>query len=155
MLHTDASNTGWGGVLGNTSMGGQWTPAESLYHINYLEILAVLFTLKAFHAYVGGKHVRVMIDNTTAVASLNHMGTSHSRECNTASRLIWDWCVAHNIWLSTAHIPGKSNILADMESRRSLGDQSGLLIVIFSNWQYMRCKSHLILTFLLHGLTTN
>jgi hypothetical protein len=60
------------------STGGQWTPAESLYHINYLEIVAVLMTLKAFHNYVKDKHVRVFIENTTAVATINHMGTSHS-----------------------------------------------------------------------------
>lgn len=70
---------------------------------------------------MGGRHVRVMIDNTTAVASLNHMGTSHSRECNIVSILIWDLCVTHKIWLPTAHIPGKSNVLADIEFRRSLG----------------------------------
>ena len=120
VIYTDASSTGWGGVLGDLKTGGQWTPAESLHHINYLEILAVLMTLKAFHNLVTGKHVRVLIDNTTAVATINHMGTSHSRECNLVNRLVWDWCVCNSVWLSAAHIPGVSNTLADKESRQTL-----------------------------------
>ena len=121
VIQTDASTTGWDGVLEDNSTGGQWTPNESLYHINYFEILAVLTTLKSFHNNVKDKHVRVLIDNTTAVATLNHMGTSHSRDCNSGCRLVWDWCVSNGIWLSTAHIPGASNILADKESRQTLG----------------------------------
>ena len=63
----------------------------------------------------------MLIDNTTAVATLNHMGTSHSRDCNSGCRLVWAWCVSNGIWLSAAHIPGASNILADKESRQTLG----------------------------------
>jgi hypothetical protein len=127
VIHTDASTTGWGGVLGDLSTGGQWTPAESLYHINYLEIVAVLMTPKAFHNYVKDKHVCVFIDNTTAVATINHMGTSHSKACNSAGRLVWDWCVSNGIWLSAAHIPGVFNTLADKESRQALGSSEWAL----------------------------
>ena len=116
-----------GGVLGDLSTGGQWTPAESLYHINYLEIVAVLMTLKAFHNYVKDKHVRVFIDNTTAVGTINHMGTSHSKACNSAGRLVWDWCVSNGIWLSAAHIPGVFNTLADKESRQAVGSSEWAL----------------------------
>ena len=127
VIHTDASTTGWGGVLGDLSTGGQWTPAESLYHINYLEIVAVLMTPKAFHNYVKDKHVCVFIDNTTAVATINHMGTSHSKACNSAGRLVWDWCVSNGIWLSAAHIPGVFNTLADKECRQALGSSEWAL----------------------------
>ena len=61
------------------------------------------------------------IDNTTAVATINHMGTSHSRECNLAVRFVWTWCVDNNVWLSAAHIPGVSNTQADKESRQAVG----------------------------------
>ena len=30
-----------------------------------------------------------------------------------------DWCIENNIWLSTAHIPGKVNALADNEPRNT------------------------------------
>ena len=47
------------------------------------------------------------------------MGTSHSVLFNNLARLIWDWCMEHNIWLSKAHIPGTLNVLADNDSRNT------------------------------------
>ena len=127
VIYTDASSTGWGGVLSDLRTAGQCTPVESLHHINYLEILAVPMTLKAFHNLVAGKHVGVLIDNTTAVATINHMGTSHSRKCNLVNWLVWDWCVCNSIWLSAAHIPGVSNTLADKESMQALSSSEWAL----------------------------
>lgn len=118
-LYTDASKEGWGGVLEDVKTGGHWTPEESQNHINYLEMLAVLFTVKAFHSQLLGKHILVKIDNMTAVVDIGKMGTSHSRKLNNLVRIIWDWCLDKGIWLTTAHIPGKDNILADAESRKT------------------------------------
>ena len=47
-IYSDASLTGWGGVVNSTSTGEQWSEDESKNHINYLEILACFLTLKAF-----------------------------------------------------------------------------------------------------------
>lgn len=118
-MFTGASSSGRGAVLCGTTSKGAWSPREALHHINYLEMLAVHFALKAFLAHLEGKHVRVMIDNTTAVSTLAHMGTSHSPSCNNLARIIWDWCLDHNIWLSTAHIPSILNVLADKECRNT------------------------------------
>ena len=63
-------------------------------------------------------HVRLMMDNTTAVACVNKMGTSHSELCNSVTKSIWDFCTERNIWISAAYIPGKANVEADEESRR-------------------------------------
>ena len=60
-----------------------------------------------------------MIDGTIAVSTLAHTGTSHSPFCNNLARIIWDWCLDHNIWLSTAYIPWKLNVLADKDSRNT------------------------------------
>ena len=30
---------------------------------------------------------------------------------------IWEWCIACNVWISAAHIPGKMNVQADMKYR--------------------------------------
>jgi hypothetical protein len=49
------------------------TPSEAESHINYLEMLAVLFALKSFSSQISGKHVKVLIDNTTAVSGINQM----------------------------------------------------------------------------------
>ena len=75
-LFTDASNQGWGSVLNKCRIGGQWTTLEANNHINYLEMLAVFLALKA-SSHLSGKHVCIRIDNTTAVADIGKMGTSH------------------------------------------------------------------------------
>ena len=104
----------------NKEVGGQWTTLEATHHINYLEMLAVFFALKAFQTHLLGKHGCVRIDNMTAVSNIGKMGTSHSRKRNTLVREIWDWCIDHNIFLTTAHIPGIENEAADAESRKPL-----------------------------------
>ena len=54
----------------------------------------------------------------TAVTVLNNMGTSHSWKLNELNKEIWSWCILRGIWLTVAHIPGKTNIVADRESRQ-------------------------------------
>ena len=46
-IQTDASANGWGGVWGEQRTGGRWNQQEASHHINYLELLAVLLTIKA------------------------------------------------------------------------------------------------------------
>ncbi|GFN77248.1 reverse transcriptase/ribonuclease h/methyltransferase [Plakobranchus ocellatus] len=58
-----------------------------------------------------------MSDNTTAVASINHMGTNHSVENNEETWKLWTWCIDQKIWISAAHVPGKHSVVADRESR--------------------------------------
>ena len=43
-----ASRTGWGAVCQGKSNGGQWSLQETQYHINYIELLAVLLALQMF-----------------------------------------------------------------------------------------------------------
>jgi len=62
--------------------------------------------------------LKLMVDNMTAVTILNNMGTNHSWELNELNKEIWSWCIHTGIWLTLAHIPGKTNIVADRESRQ-------------------------------------
>ena len=124
VITTDASSSGWGAVCNQSSTGGLWSPVEKKEHINYLEMLTILFGLKTFANNKRDIHIRVMTDNTTAVSVINHMGTSHSLSCNDICTSIWQWCSIRNIWLSVAHIPGKENISADRESRRKYNSSS-------------------------------
>lgn len=116
-INSDASKTGWGGVCSNVTCGGHWTPLESENHINYLELKAAFFVLKAFVNEIRDKHVRIQIDNTSAVSIINHMGTSHSDKCNSIAHDIWKFCIHNNTWLSASYIPGIENVIADKESR--------------------------------------
>ena len=104
--------------MNDESTGGRWLPTESEHHINYLELLAAFFALQCFHSSLSGKHVKIMIDNTSAVAQINNTGTCHSEECNSLVVQIWEFCISQDIsWLTAAHIPGSSNVIADGESR--------------------------------------
>ena len=118
-LTTDASNEGWGAVYDNQSTGGLWSSHEKAHHINYLELLAVFLGLKAFCVSHRDMHIRLRIDNTSAVAVINHMGTNHSEQLNTLNNEIWEWCIARNLWISAGHIAGKSNVEADQASRQN------------------------------------
>ena len=99
------------------TLGGHWTPQEAEEHINYYELMAAFFSLQAFVTNLNNKHVRLKLDNTTAVAAINNMGTNHSVKCNRVASDICSWCMTKNIWISAEHIPGKCNEAADRQSR--------------------------------------
>ena len=127
VLYSDASTTGWGAALGEQSTGGHWSPAEAELHINGLELKAALFALQSFKHHLNGKHVKLMIDNTTAVYIINNMGTSHSDHCHSVCVAIWEFCISHKIWLTAAHLPGSLNVVADKESRQSYRDSEWMI----------------------------
>ena len=120
-LYTDASSTiGWGAVLMDTRTGGNWSPHDltAYNHINQLELFAVLLAIQSFINKLKNKHVKVHIDNITAVACINNFGSTRSDKCNHLARQIWEFAMKHDIWLSVGHISGVKNDSADGESRK-------------------------------------
>ena len=113
VVESDASLMEWGAACDGESIGGRWTYQETQQHINFLEMKAAFFAIQSFCTELHHKHIRLMIDNTTAVTYLNNMGGCHSVGCNSLAREIWDWCIHRNIWLSAAHLPGIKNVAAD------------------------------------------
>ena len=69
--------------------GGCWDPEEADRHINLLETTAVFLGLQSFSDQVSDKHVKVLVDNTTAMACINQMGTWHSNDINSLVIKIW------------------------------------------------------------------
>ena len=55
--------------------------------------------------------------NTMIVNYLFSTGGTHSIECNSAAKDIWQFCIEREICISAALIPGKNNTQADGESR--------------------------------------
>ena len=82
-------------------------------------MLAVYFGPKAHKTLASKMHVKVLVDNTTVQTTLNKMGTSHSPSLNSLIKTIWDWCITNEVWITVACIPGKENVDADCESRKS------------------------------------
>ena len=72
---TDATNIGWRAVCGADKACGAWTVLEQRLHINRLELLAVLFAVKAFVHSKLNLFIKVSCDNTTAVVYINNMGS--------------------------------------------------------------------------------
>ena len=73
-IRGDASLIGWGAVSGSLSASGRWSQSESKHHINYLELLASFYALQCFVSSSRSIHVRLALDNSTAVACVNNVG---------------------------------------------------------------------------------
>ena len=61
------------------------------------------------------------MDNTTAVAYLNHMGGTQSQTLAAYAKQLWLWCLNRGITLSAEYLPGEMNITADFQSRTPNG----------------------------------
>ena len=95
----------------------RWTEYDKLDHINVLELKAGFFGLRSFSEVLSNTHVKLNMDNTTAVANLRNMGGPRSSKCNALAHAIWDFCPKHHIWLTVAHLPDHLNVLADEKCR--------------------------------------
>ena len=120
-IETDASGKGWGAYDGSNRIGGRWNEEEmgraAGNEINFLELWAGFLALRAFCTNMYGVHVQLKMDNTTAIAYVNHMGGIKARDCNALAIEIWEFCIERNIWLSAVHLPGVQNVIADRLSR--------------------------------------
>ena len=116
-METDASRSGWGGFCQGETTGGCWDPQEKAFHINALEMLAVLYALKAFTKGVWNKTVLILSDNQSVVSHINKMGGTRSPDLIKLTKLVWSWGLANKLSLIARHIPGKVNITADFLSR--------------------------------------
>ena len=117
-LDSDASSSGWGAHLLDQNVSGVWSAQEKLLHINLLEMKALFLGLQAFQEEVAGHHVTSMCDNSTVVAYVNkQVGTVSMSLCLLTSRLL-RWTESFDIHLDARYLPGESNVLADVLSRR-------------------------------------
>ena len=118
VIYSDASEQGWGAESEGIGAHGRWTEEDLCpFNINYLETKAAEFAILSFCKDSPPRHIRLMSDNTTTVAYINHQGGSRSPSCDGVARRIWKWAENNDTWISAAHIPGKDNIDADEQSR--------------------------------------
>ncbi|KAL0149293.1 hypothetical protein M9458_055331 [Cirrhinus mrigala] len=118
VVHTDASTTGWGAVCNGQAASGSWTGPRLLWHINCLELLAVLLVLHRFLPMLRHKHVLVRTDNTATVAYINHQGGLRSRRMSQLAHHLLLW---RQTWLKSlraVNVPGELNRAADQLSRQ-------------------------------------
>ncbi|KAL0170709.1 hypothetical protein M9458_035305, partial [Cirrhinus mrigala] len=113
VVTTDASKTGWGATCNGQAASGVWTGPRLFWHINCLELLAVLLALRRFRPMIQGKHVLVRSDNTATVAYINHQGGVRSFRMSQLARHLLLWSQHRLKSLRATHIPGEANRMAD------------------------------------------
>ncbi len=118
MLVTDASLTGWGGVMSGRSARGLWSGHHLTWHINCLELLAVFLALKPFLPNLRDCHVLVCTGNTAVVSYINHQRGLRSRPLYRLVHQILVWSQGKLLSLRTVHIPGHLKMGADILSRQ-------------------------------------
>ncbi|KAL0149110.1 hypothetical protein M9458_055542, partial [Cirrhinus mrigala] len=118
VVYTDASTTGCGAVCNGQAASGSWTGPRLLWHINCLELLAVLLALRRFLPMLRHKHVLVRTDNTATVAYINRQGGLRSHRMSQLARHLLLWSQKRLKSLRAVHIPGELNRAADQLSRQ-------------------------------------
>ena len=117
VMETDASRKGWGSVCQGVKTEGLWSQMERTLHINCLELLAGSFAVKCFAKGRLCAHVRLRMDNTSAVAYVNRLGGTRSLVLPSLALALWEWALSQNIFLSAEHLAGRMNVMADCRSR--------------------------------------
>ena len=118
-VHIDACNTASG-----INFRGDWQyvpfaceyPAASSWHINYKELLSVLFAARRWGHLWKNTRVVVFTDNQVAKATLNRGTSRHQTVMQVLRELFW-LSVWHNFDLTAEYLPGKDNDMAHAISR--------------------------------------
>ncbi|KAK3738628.1 hypothetical protein QZH41_009488 [Actinostola sp. cb2023] len=119
-VHSDASNTGWGGVLSSPGqptqeIRGYWDEESRRFPIAVKEAKALLATLQSLLQGVYNVRLDVFVDNKVVVDSWNRQ-TSKSPSITGVMKDLFAFSTKHNISLSVQFVPSKLNI-ADSLSR--------------------------------------
>ena len=117
ILFTDASSSCWGAQLGSHSTQGLWSASQRSWHINVLEMQAVINAVRAFFPHLRSRVVGLMCDNQVTVAYIkNEWGTQSYTLMQLTLRLL-KWCDRKAITLVPVHLLGVHNVQTDSLSR--------------------------------------
>lgn len=116
VMFSDSSLNGWGGTYNGLPTKGSFPVNYKNYHINELELLAILFILKSL---CKERRIRILCrcDNTTAVAYVNNYGGCRSTKCHSIAKQIWTFCEERDIFIYASYIHTNKNFIADSLSR--------------------------------------
>ena len=97
LLHTDASDLGWGATTANLSSSGLWSQEERDMSINLRELRAIRLGLLEFENEFAGRSVGILADNTTALSYLRKEGGTRSATLNAQAQDILAWAEQCNV----------------------------------------------------------
>ena len=78
-FYSDASDVGWGAIVGEHQVSGVWTPSQRELSINLREMMVVQKGLFGFSSLLRGKMIALFCDNVTTVAYLRRLGGTRSQ----------------------------------------------------------------------------
>lgn len=110
VLTTDASLHGRGGHLLNQVAQGQWSSAEKLNSINFLELQVIRLALYHFRPTLEGCHILVLMDNTLAKAHINREGGTRSQTLMVKLARLFSWAEQYLLLIRADHISGIANV---------------------------------------------
>ena len=93
VIDSDSSLEGWGACCSKQRTGGPWSQQERFMHINCLELLPAILAVKTFAKAKTAMLILLRINNTTAVAYINNLGGTASKELVILTRDLWMWCL--------------------------------------------------------------
>ena len=101
--------------MNEVSTSDLWSSKEQALHINCLELTAILVGVQSF---VQSRYflVKVFCDNSTAISYINNLG-GMVPSLHAVSKSIWEWRLSHHCLIEAYHVPGSSNVRADILSR--------------------------------------
>ena len=125
-FYSDASDVGWGAIVGIHQVSGVWTPSQRELSIDLREMMAVQNGLLEFSSLLRGKTIALFCDGATTVAYLRRLEGTRSRVLFLKTGEILLWVESMEITLLPQFIQGSLNTRADLLSRPNL--------VIGSEW---------------------
>lgn len=133
ILTTDASPLGWGAHLEDQMFQGTWDAEVQKRSSNYKELCTIFHALQATQEVLSGSHVRILSDNSTAIAYINKQGGTQNGELMKLSFEILSLAETKFLSLGAIHLRGKENVMADFLSRHMLQAGWCLNKQVFSN----------------------
>lgn len=111
-----------GAVLNDVTAKGPWAERDRPSHINELELIATLFSLKSFTNLASRVSLRLMMNKITSVHYVNKLGGSRSEHLYQISAVIVMWCEPRAITINAVISSG----CAKCNCRSALKGVSGL-----------------------------
>ena len=112
-VHLGACLTGLVGAYGSMVYALPIPKGYLNYNIAQLEILNIIVVIKVWATHWANRRIRIHCDNM-AVMEILSSGRGRDPALALIARNIWLICAIFHIQIVVLHIPGKSNILADL-----------------------------------------